>query len=168
MTTSLELHTQCLLEVTHIAELGPRLWFRVAQHVSMARMERYVSGRPVYVWRRFLFQPRICFALAKYGWLTEGRRKGNQEKRIEEHSKWAFSGCFCVGSTGRVSLYTIFGELCLSSPHAAVFSRPAQGCCKDHCDLSFQLSCRSKEGKLCKQHVESIWGGCGIPQALQL
>lgn len=47
----------------------------------MARMERYVNGRPVYLWWCFSFQPSVYFTLAKYGQWTGGRRKGRKPRK---------------------------------------------------------------------------------------
>lgn len=100
--------------------------------------------------------------------LEEGEEEGSQEKRMEEQSKSAFSLCFGpffeLLLQEEFPLYRIFGELHLFSSGADDFSRPVQGCCTE--SLCFQLYCRStaRKRKLCIQHVESIWGACGIPQ----
>lgn len=108
MTQSLEQHTHCLLEVTHVAELAPRLWFEVARHVSMARIERYVSGRPVYRRWRFLFQTSVRLILAKYGWLKEERRKGRKPRKKD-------------GRVFKVSIFSLFWIISETFPFTESF-----------------------------------------------
>lgn len=71
------------------SSLPPDSDFKVAQHVSMARMERYVNGRPVYLRRCVSSFNLVCILLRPnmVSEQEEGEKEGSQEKRMDVQSQ---------------------------------------------------------------------------------
>lgn len=91
--SSLELHTHRLLEMTHVQSLPPD------SDLKLLDMFPWLGWKGMSICLSVVTFPLStqCLVLLRpnmAGQQEEGEKEGSQEKRMEEHSKSAFSDCF--------------------------------------------------------------------------